>query len=220
MTRMFAPGCALMIYKPHLAKKLHNILIKNIGPMDMLLTCCRHVPPLPPGTEVINICPGCDKRYRENYRDSSTISLWEVLAENPFFAFPDYGGREMTIIDACPTRDQTRVHDAVRELVRKMNIALVEPRLTGTKSTCCGDSFWGNIPTQRVVDQMKKKASEMPVEEVIVYCVSCGKSMFMGGKHPGYLIDLLFKEDTIPKTYEPDLWHKELDEYIGGHTYT
>ena len=193
-----------MIYKPHLAEKVLGILNKNVGPMEMLLTCCRHVPPLASGTEVINVCPGCDRRYRENYKHSSTISLWEVLAKDSFFPFPDYRGQKMTIIDACPTRDQTRVHDAVRELAGRMNISLVEPRRTKTKSTCCGDISWGTIPTKDVVKQMKKKASQMPVEDIIVYCVSCVKAMFVGGKRPRYLVDLLFEEDTVPQTYEPD----------------
>ena len=54
----------------------------------------------------------------------------------------------------------------------------------------------------------------MPVEDVVVYCVSCIKSVFIGGKKPRYLIDLLFADETSPKTYEPDEWHKELNEYI------
>ena len=218
MNRLFAPGCALMIYKPHLAERLQDILVRHFGHVDMSLTCCRHIPPLPSGTEVINICPGCDRRYLENYQDSTTISLWEVMAEHSLFPLPDYGNREMTIIDACPTRDQTRVHDAIRELVRRMNISLVEPSSTRTKSTCCGDSLWGNAPTEQVVSQMKKRASAMPVEDVIVYCVSCSKAMFVGGKRPRYLIDLLFEEDTVAQTCEPDLWHAELDEYISSHT--
>jgi hypothetical protein len=218
MKRLFAPGCALMIYKPHLAEKICDMLGKNIGPVDWMLTCCRHIPPLPFGSEVITVCPGCDRRYREHYRNSSNKSLWEVLSENTFFPFPDYQNREMTIIDACPTRDQPRIHDAVRALIRRMNISLLEPEKTRAKGTCCGDVFWGTIPKEDVVHQMKKKASEMPAEDVIVYCVSCSNAMFTGGKHPRYLIDLLFEEDTVPKTFDPDLWHKEIDEYISSHT--
>lgn len=218
MKNLFAPGCGLMLYKPHLAERLHRMLNDHHGPMDMGLTCCRHVPPLASGTQVINICPGCDRRYRENYEDSGTISLWEVLAGNSFLPLPDYGGREMTIIDACPTRDQTRVHDAVRTLARHMNISLVEPRNTRTKSTCCGDSCYGRIPTEQVLVQMRKKASEMPADEVLVYCVSCAKSVFNGGKRPRYMIDLLFDEKTVPMTLDPDLWHRELDDFIGSHT--
>lgn len=64
---------------------------------------------------------------------------------------------------------------------------------------------------------MKKRASEMPVNDVVVYCVSCTKSVFIGGKQPYYLVDLLFNEPTVPKTLEPDEWHKELDDYIEEH---
>jgi len=217
MKRIFAPGCASMLYKPGLAKRLHTILNENIGKMDILSTCCRKDPQFEKETEVINICPGCDKRFRQNYQNSFTKSLWEILAGSYSFPFPDYRGKRMSIIDACPTRDQERVHRAIRNLINKMNISLVEPENTRTKSTCCGDSFWGEIPNEKVKEQMVKRTLEMPCEDVVVYCVSCSKSVFIGGKTPHYMIDLLFGEETLRKTVEPEQWHKELDDYIRDH---
>jgi Fe-S oxidoreductase len=217
MNRLFAPGCGLMLYKPHLAEKLHRFLDKEFGHCPMFLTCCHHIPPLPEGTEMINVCPGCDRRYRENYTESTTVSVWELLAGSGTFPFPDHGGAEMSIIDACPTRDQTRVHDAVRAVLAKMNIKIIEPKHTRTQSTCCGDSFYGQIPKERVITMMKKKASEMPGGEVAVYCISCSKSMFIGSKKPRYMIDLIFGEETVPKTTDPDKWHEELDDFINSH---
>ena len=64
---------------------------------------------------------------------------------------------------------------------------------------------------------MKKRANEMPVDEVVVYCVSCCKSMHIGGKKPRYLIDLLFNEETFPGVYEPDKWHQAVDRFIAEH---
>jgi Fe-S oxidoreductase len=215
--RMFAPGCALMIYKPDLAKRIHSFLEEKLGKMEVLSTCCHHDPKLKQVTQIINICPGCDKRFRSDYENSSTISLWEILAEKDHFQFPDYQNKSMTIIDACPTRDQEKIHLAIRKILRKMNIKLTEPKNTGTKSTCCGDSFYGVIPTEKVKEQMIKKAAEMPTEDVVCYCVSCTKSMFIGKRRPRYLVDLLFDEATVPKTFEPDAWHSELNIYIEGH---
>ena len=217
MKRVFAPGCAFILYKPELVKKIYDSLSKNLGAIDILLLCCKNQPELARGTQVINVCPGCDKRYRQNYTNISTISLWEVLTESNFFKFPDYQGKKMAIIDACPTRSEVRVHKAIRNLLDKMNITLIEPEKTGIKSTCCGDSFWGKISTEKVKMMMTERALEMPVEDVVTYCVSCTKSLFIGGKKPHYMIDLLFREETIPKTIEPDQWHKELDEYIESH---
>lgn len=215
--RVFAPGCGLMLYKPELADRLHSLLNEDLGKMDRLDICCHHDPQFSEDTEVINICPGCDKRFRNDYHNSSTISLWEILAQSDFFAFPDHRGRRMSIIDACPTRDQERVHNAVRTLLAKMNIEVAEPARTRTKSACCGDSFYGAIPVEQVKAQMIQRAAEMPAREVAVYCISCIKSMHIGGKRPQYLIDLLFSEQTVPQTYEPDAWHQELDDYIARH---
>jgi hypothetical protein len=217
MNRVFAPGCALMLYKPHLAEKLNALLNLNVGSMNELLTCCKHEPQLTSKTEVINICPGCDKRYANDYQNTTTVSLWEILAGSDFFPFPDYGGKAMTILDACPTREKVVVHEAIRTLLGKMNITVIEPRKTGTRSTCCGDSFYGLIPVDQVKKQMRKRTSEMPLEEVVVYCISCIKSVHIGGKTPHYLVDLLFGEDTLPGTFEPDEWHGQLDEYINAH---
>jgi hypothetical protein len=106
---------------------------------------------------------------------------------------------------------------AVRALANKMNISIVEPVHTRQKSTCCGDTFYGKLPTDEVIGLMKAKAAEMPVEDVLVYCVSCSQSMFIGGKRPRYLVDLLFDEETSPISYDPDQWHRELDVYIEAH---
>lgn len=217
MKRIFAPGCALLIYKPELAAKIRSFLTTDTGVSEEHRICCRNAPKLSDGTEIINTCAGCDRRYRELYDEVSTISLWEVLAKSQAFPFPDYKGQRMAILDACPTRDQVRIHKAVRELLKKMNIELHEPEKTREKSTCCGDSYYGVLPVDQVKEQMKKRAAEMPVDDVVVYCVSCCKSMHIGGKKPRYLADLLFAEETLPKTFEPDEWRAELEEFISEH---
>jgi Fe-S oxidoreductase len=206
-----------MLYKPELAYKIHDLLNNNAGNIEMLMTCCQHDPSPDVPSQVINVCPGCDKRFRADYKNCSTISLWEVLAEAEWFDFPDYKNRSMTIIDACPTRDQFRVHEAIRKLLRRMNINLVEPEKTRERSTCCGDSFYGTIPTVKVKEQMIKKANELPIDDVIVYCVSCSCSIYNGGKKPHYLPDLLFGEETFPHITDPDAWHDQLRCYIEKH---
>jgi hypothetical protein len=214
---IFAPGCALMLYKPESAEKLHLILNEHLGEIDNWLVCCKHEPQLTTETRIINVCPGCDKRFGNDYKNITTISLWEILAESDFFKFPDYQGMSMSILDACPTRDQERVHKAIRTILKKMNIRLEEPKNTKTKSICCGDSFYGTLPVEKVKELMIKRTSEMPLDDVVVYCISCIKSVYIGGKKPRYLIDLLFDEETLSKIFEPDEWHKELSDYIEKH---
>lgn len=217
MNQVFAPGCALYLYKPELAAKMLGLLQGAIPGLAEHTTCCRHQPQLATGTQIINVCAGCDRRYRELYPGISTVSFWELLARSESFPFPDYRQQKMTILDACPTRDQERVHTAIRTLLQRMNIALVEPEQTGAKSSCCGDSFFGLLPVDQVKQQMAKRAMEMPADDVVVYCVSCIKAMHIGGKNPRYLPDLLFGEPTHPGTFEPEAWHAELDAFIENH---
>jgi hypothetical protein len=213
----FAPGCALMLYKPELAFKIHHLLNENLGDVDMLMTCCQHEPNLPENSKVINVCPGCDMRYAKNYRGVSTISFWEVINENSFLKLPDYKGRVMSIIDACPTRDEERVQDSIRDLLLKMNIRLVEPKNTRKESTCCGDVYYGSMPTVKVKELMKEKALEMPENDIVVHCVSCIMAVKNGGKNPLYIADLIFNEESHPNSIDLDKWHKELKEFIEAH---
>jgi Fe-S oxidoreductase len=214
---VFAPGCALMLYKPELAAKIHMLLNENFGKMDMLMTCCQHKPNIPENTRVINVCPGCDKRYAKDFKGVSTISLWEIVNENSLMNYPDYKGISMSIIDACPTRDELRVQDSIRDLLLKMNIRLVEPKNTRKESTCCGDVYHGSMPTYKVKEIMTEKALEMPVNDIAVHCVSCIVAVHNGGKKPRYIADLLFNEDSLPETIDLDEWHKELNDYIEAH---
>jgi Fe-S oxidoreductase len=216
MTMVFAPGCALLLHTPGLVPRVREALEAELGPLAQHEVCCRHEPGLPEGTTLVNVCPGCDRRFRGLAPGIGTLSLWEVLAASPTFPFPDHGGRTMTILDACPARDQPRLHEAVRTLLGRMNIRVVEPERTRTGSVCCGDSFFGSLPTPQVEALMAKRAGEMPEAEVVVYCVSCVKSMHIGGRTPRHLVDLLFGEPTLPGTLDPDAWHGELDAYIAA----
>ena len=214
---VFAPGCALMIYKPELAWKIHKYLNEKFGEVEMLLTCCQHNPNLHENSRVINVCPGCDKRFGKDYKGVTTISLWEVVNENDFYDFPDYKGKSMSIIDACPTREEDRIQNAIRSLLIKMNIRLVEPKNTRKESTCCGDVYYGSMPTVKVKELMTEKASEMPENDIVVHCVSCIMAVKNGGKNPQYLADLIFSQETYPKYIDLDKWHKELSEFIETH---
>jgi hypothetical protein len=217
MKTYYSPGCALMIYKPGLAKKILDALVSEFGVDGEYTPCCKQAPDLPGNTMIINTCPGCHKRFHELYEGVSTVSLWEMLARSESFLLPDYHGMEMTIHDACPVRAESRVHDAIRRLLERMNITIVETRNNRGRSICCGDDFYPQLPVPAVKEQMKKRAAEMPRENVVVYCVSCVKSMYIGGKTPRYMVDLLFGEPTEIGVYETEEWHRLVDDYADAH---
>lgn len=212
----FNPGCALSIYKPGLEKTVFEYLKDNFPDIQLHKICCRHNPQISEGV-IINVCAGCDRRFSTLYEGVDTITLWEVLDKLDGFAFPDYAGMEVSIHDACPIRGKPAVHQAVRSLLAKMNISVKEVPACKDKSICCGDTFYGKIPLDEVHRLMTKRAQSMPSDRVVVYCVSCIKSMHIGGKKPLYLVDLLFEEPTEVQEYRTEEWHEMLQEYIDVH---
>lgn len=213
----FNPGCALSIYKPEKENQLLRLINKHYGEARLHKICCHHDPQLEAGSVIINVCAGCDRRFRSLYEGISTISLWEVLDSLDCFPFPDYKGLKLSVHDACPVREKPQVHRAVRSLLGKMNIDIVETEHSGTRSICCGDSFYPKLPLEQVHAQMKQRADAMPCQEVCVYCVSCIKSMYIGGKKPRYLVDLLMGETTEPQIYDTVKWHDQIQAYIDRH---
>lgn len=215
----FNPGCALSTYKPESEHKILDILNKyfGFGKIQLHNICCHHDPRLPKGSTIINNCAGCDRRYRSLYDGIQTISLWEVLSSIDNLPLPDYSGLVVSVHDSCSYRPKPQVHAAVRNILRKMNIEIIECKYNGTKSICCGDNLYPRVPIEKVTEFQKKRASQMPCQDVVVYCVSCIKSMAIGGKTPHHMVDLLLNEETDPQETRIDVYHDELNKYIAAH---
>lgn len=213
----FNPGCALSIYKPGSGQKILNMLNKYFGIVQLHSICCRHEPRLPHGATIINNCAGCDRRFRSLYEGIKTISLWEVLDNIENLPLPDYNGMAVSVHDSCSFRAKPQVHAAVRSLLQKMNIKIIESEFSGTKSICCGDNFYPKLPIEKVTELQKKRAAQMPCQDVVVYCVSCIKSMSIGGKTPHHMVDLVLNEETQLQETRIDVYHDELNQYIEKH---
>lgn len=217
MNLYFNPGCALSIYRPENAERIFEYLRDSIPKIKMHSICCRHDPKLPSGSVIINVCAGCDRRFSSLYEGISTISLWEVICELDNFPFPDYNGIGVSIHDPCPVRNKPAVHKAVRNILQKMSMKIVEAKHIGTNSICCGDSFYPSCDIEKIHNAMKQRANSMPCDLVVVYCVSCIKAMRIGGKTPCHLVDLLVGQTTEPQECDIQKWHNELDTYIETH---
>lgn len=213
----FNPGCALCIYKPEAAERILRLLQRYFGPVKLHSLCCHHDPQLPEGATIINNCAGCDRRFRSLYSGVQTISLWEVLDQLPELPLPQYQGLALSVHDSCSYRPKPQVHAAVRSLLRKMGIRIVESPFSGTESICCGDTFYGLIPLEEVHAFQMKRAAQMPCQDVVVYCVSCIKAMTIGGKTARYMVDLLLGEETDPQETDLVKYHDALQRYIDTH---
>lgn len=213
----FNPGCAMSIYKPYLIAPMLLLLQERFGEIKLHDVCCHHNPNLPVGATIINNCAGCDRRFRSEYAGLQTITFWEILDGIDGIPLPDYHGLTVSVHDSCSFRQKPQVHTAVRRILRKMHINIVESEYSGTNSICCGDGFYSHIPNEKVLELQKKRAEQMPCDHVVVYCIGCVRSMTVGGKRPYYLPDLIFGYETTWMMNTLDEYHHDLRKYIASH---
>ena len=213
----FNPGCAMSIYKPELIEPMLALLREHFGVVKYHDVCCRHDPGLPEGAVIINNCAGCDRRFRSEYPGIRTITFWELLDSVEGLRLPVYDGLTVSVHDSCSFRRKPQVHAAVRNILRKMHIEIVESEFSGTKSICCGDNFYSHLPNEQVAELQKKRAAQMPCKNVVVYCIGCVRSMSVGGKQPLYLPDLVFGRRTEKMENALDVYHGDLNDYIQTH---
>lgn len=213
----FNNGCAWSIYKPNSGLKALEVLRKKIGDVEFHNICCQHKPEVEKGATIINNCAGCDRRFRSEYEGINTITIWEILNSIKELKLPDYSGLKVSVHDSCSFRKKPQVHEAVRSLLSKMNIQVIESRFNKEKSICCGANLYGKVSKTKMIDFQTKRALQMPYDEVVVYCVSCIKSMEIGGKKPRHMLDLLLEEDTNMKDLTLEEYYVKLKEYIDSH---
>lgn len=205
MKTYYSPGCGVLEYMPDLAKRVEEFLKKEGKIEGSYLPCCLNKPEFEETTMIINTCPGCDKRFRNRYDNTETITLWEVLLDCDF-DYPDYGGIEMSIHDSCDTKLQPQILNAVREIAKRMNIKVIEPEVyTRENARCCGESYTGGkLAPEEIIEKTKERCSDFPRKDVIVYCIGCAGFLQYGGVKTHHLLALIFNGATTVPTPEFD----------------
>lgn len=194
-TTYFNIGCSIDMLNPEASSKVLKILNDRLEIYKEYDKCCRIQPKLAKNTTLINICAGCRENF-ENYEGINTITLWEVLDSIEDLSLPDHNGMTVTIHDACSYRKKPHIYKVVRNLLKKMNIEVVEAELNSEKTVCCGRSFFGKVPLEKIYEQQIKRGSQMPLQDVVTYCSFCMKSMAKAGKTSHHLLNLILNEKT------------------------
>lgn len=213
----YNPGCALSLYKPDVPKQVWQLLQDHFGDVKFHDICCRHDPQLPEGSCIIANCAGCDRRFRSLYPGIETISLFEVLDSIEGLPLPDHSGWKVSIHDSCGYRHKPQVHQAIRSLLKKMNIEVEEAEYHGTTSVCCGDNFYGHVPNETVEKRIRERTEQFPCEDVVVYCIGCVRAFQFGGRRPLHLLDLILDRPTESMPDTLDEYHSILSRYIDAH---
>lgn len=215
MANVFFPSCKFQKAYPGTSQKLHAYLSERFDfPID---GCCReNLQNLTESDRAICICNTCSAFCDESSKAREVISIWEFMINDHDFPFPDYAGEEITLQDCWRAYDKRAVQDAVRGLLRKMNIHVIEQSESFEKTHFCGftllaeqPSYYRDFAGKRFIENapdslfiphteeekltiMRDHCAGIPTEKVACYCVGCADGIRLGGKGPVHVMELLF----------------------------
>lgn len=168
--------------------------------------------------QAYSICHNCSAILEEWKPDVSVKSIWEWILEDTEFPYPDYQGMEAVLQDCWRAYDRRSEQDAVRELLQRMNIRVIELPDNYEKTVFCGNSLYRPAPVRnlklaptRFVEGAKGLFEPHSMEEqkrlmecycqrfqdrqVVAYCHYCTEGLSLDGAHAVHLAELLFREE-------------------------
>lgn len=210
-TTIFFPGCTLAATRASVAESTYHHLQTIIPHIGIVLHCCAK-PSHDLGyhdlfqqrfttlidtlkgkkiSKIITACPSCYDTFKQNTPELETVTVYEVLAENPPEAMVRYL-ETVSIHDACATRFKPEIHDSIRQLVKGSGAGIEEMKHSREKALCCGEgaaaSFIAPVLTGKWKDIRKSEASK---RHVITYCAGCSNTLSKSVPNT-HLLDLLF----------------------------
>lgn len=169
------------------------------------------------GDEVYSLCHNCNNLINEMHPGTKVHSLWELIDGDDSFRLPDFRGRKAYVQDCWRSRDRKEEQDAVRSLLNKMNIDVLELSQNRVQTDFCGASLYRPQPPRNpklapkhyVEGAVGKFVPHSPEEQkqimqeycrqfgkdkVICYCHYCLEGLLMGDADAVHLAQMLFLE--------------------------
>lgn len=214
MSTVYFPSCKFTEFSPESSRKITAYLARRYG--MQIEGCCRpNHTKLTPEDRAYCVCNTCAAICEES-SPADVHSIWELLQNDEEFPWPDYHGRTMALQDCWRCHDKPAEQDAVRVVLRKMNIHYIELAENREKNRFCGTSLYiplhpenARFAPKRFVENgsgffvptspeeqkklMEAHCASIPCDEVVCYCVPCTKGIRLGGKTAHHLMDLALK---------------------------
>lgn len=213
-TAVFFPGCSLMSLGEDAVFELYEILLKKYPDMGLSGFCCgkpsKHIDG---GAKFLNrlefikenhrqaiytACPNCYKTLGD--AGIEVRSIWPVIDEY----FPEQklgilGGEEMMLHDPCAARNNENDHEAVRSIMQKLGIKVVEFENSRKKTLCCGKlNMTMALDRDKGMAILEKRSAQCKTQKVASYCASCVHSFDMAGKQGMYISELMLSKKSKP----------------------
>lgn len=214
MSMIYFPSCKFTAKHPIISGKIVHYLKEKCA--AQAVGCCRtDLNKITDNDTVIYICNTCAAFAVESTQAQNVVSLWELMLEDNSFVYPDHSGKVITLQDCWRVYDNLAQQEAVRAILRKMNITVIEQQDHHDKTKFCGYSLYEPMPAdyhqlapKRLVKDaqgmfvahstedkerlMKEHCSSITTKDVVCYCMGCSRGIELGGKHAVHLAELVF----------------------------
>lgn len=140
---VYLPSCKFTQGFPEASRKIREYLAKRDG-VRVAGCCSIAVKEMTAQDIAVTVCMSCAGIVRETGGQGNVISIWEYLLQDESYPWPDFGGEAITLQDCWRARNDDALLDAVRECMRRMNIAVVE--LVENRKNCGFDGVWRMNP--------------------------------------------------------------------------
>ena len=218
---IYYPSCNFQRFFPETAKRIRAYLETQED--VTIAACCHKTSDLPKeGDTILTICMSCMHVLEERRPDIPGISLLQYLLRKEDFAWPDYKGQRMTLQDCFRARGYHELQDAVREVLKRMNVEIVEMPHNRDEETYDGNfllhpPFPQNmeeapknyrdyvpqhvtvLPKEEWINVYKAQAAKYEVEPVVTYCNSCRNGLKEAGVSVHHIAEMIFPADRISR---------------------
>jgi glutamate synthase (NADPH) small chain len=210
---LFFPGCQLGASSPEHIKTTYAYLSERLsGGVGLMLRCCGAPADWAGRTqtfsdtmsefeaqwsemgkpELITACSTCYSVFKTHIKDLKVQSLWEVLDT---LGLPETRRIEpfaVAVHDPCTSRHEPRVHESVRNILRKLGYETRELPLSRDRTECCGYGGLMYFANRELAEKViERRISESP-NNYLVYCAMCRDHFSSKGKPTRHLLDLIF----------------------------
>lgn len=216
MSVIYFPSCKFTAKYPQISQKIKNYL-KDRHSAEIAGCCKPSLNKITDRDTVVYVCNTCAAFFNESTRAAKVISLWELLLEDTDFQYPHYTDKTLTVQDCWRVYDNRAQQEAVRQILRGMNVEVVELKENFEKTRFCGYSLYEPLPahygelapkrlsadaeaggffrTRSQLEKeilMKRHCGEVTTPEVVCCCVACVNGIALGGKNGVHLAEMVF----------------------------
>ncbi len=165
---------------------------------------------------ICTVCHNCANLIKDTHPDIKCNSLMELILSDENFEYPDYKHKKMYVQDCWRSAGNRAEQEAVRTLLNKMNIDIIELSGNFDRTEFCGRSFYKikHIRDSRLAPKnhplITNPDAPVPSEEeqrammkdycrifkdtpVVCYCHYCLEGLKIGDADCFHIAELLFK---------------------------